>query len=82
MYIYQLLTEHEVIEKMRQALFKPNCALGTYISSLFFHTDYQSTVLIDFFMRHGYITPDNEPDYAEIITRLHGRFGHDKWSSV
>ncbi|KAJ2986924.1 hypothetical protein NUW58_g4800 [Xylaria curta] len=35
--------------------YKPNCAL----------------VVVDFFVRHGIITPDNEPDYAEILRRLH-----------
>lgn len=47
------------IEQCKQALangeFKPNCAL----------------VLIDFFIRHGILTPENEPDYLEIISRLH-----------
>ncbi|KAH7031138.1 NUDIX hydrolase domain-like protein [Microdochium trichocladiopsis] len=28
-------------------------------------------VLIDFFVRHGIITEDNEPDYLEILSRLH-----------
>lgn len=32
-----------------------------------------SLVMLDFFIRHGIITDDNEPDYAEIVTRLHRR---------
>ena len=47
------------IEKVQMALaedqFKPNCAL----------------VLLDFFVRHGTITPDNDKDYVEIVSRLH-----------
>ena len=84
MTIPQLLPVNQVIEKMREALFKPNCAVGTYNTSLFLHTDpnathYLNLVLIDFFIRHGYITPDTEPNYVEIITRLHGRFDHERW---
>ncbi|KAH8829229.1 nudix hydrolase 20 [Flagelloscypha sp. PMI_526] len=60
---FKLMERKQVIEKMKRGLFKPNCAL----------------VLIDLFMRLGYITPDNEPDYMEISTRLHGRFGYDAW---
>ena len=29
-------------------------------------------VMVDFFLRHGIITPDNESDYTELKTRLHG----------
>ncbi|KAI9248091.1 NUDIX hydrolase domain-like protein [Sporodiniella umbellata] len=36
---------------------KPNCA----------------AVMIEFMMRHGFITPDNEPDYIEISYHLHRR---------
>ena len=47
------------IEQCKQALanreFKPNCAV----------------ILIDFFIRHGILTPKNEPDYLQIIARLH-----------
>jgi len=60
---FELLAVDQVMAKMRLGLFKPNCAL----------------VLLDFFIRHGYITPESEPNYMEIITRLHGRFDHDKW---
>ncbi len=37
--------------------FKPNCAL----------------VLLDFFVRHGIVTAENEPDYIDIVSRLHRR---------
>ena len=37
-------------------------------------------VIIDFMIRKGIITPDNEPDFQEIVTRLHGRFEHDRWA--
>ncbi|KAF5348027.1 hypothetical protein D9758_010035 [Tetrapyrgos nigripes] len=60
---FDLLTQNQVISKMRAGLFKPNCAL----------------VLIDLFIQLGYITPDNEADYMKISTRLHGRFDYDHW---
>lgn len=37
------------------------------------------TVLIDFFIRHGILTPENEPDYIEIVARLHRRFEFPTW---
>ncbi|KAI9184036.1 hypothetical protein H9P43_003089 [Blastocladiella emersonii ATCC 22665] len=43
------------LELMRQGEFKPNCAV----------------VLIDFLVRHGYITAENEPDYLEIVHGIH-----------
>ncbi|KAG6885217.1 hypothetical protein C0993_004777 [Termitomyces sp. T159_Od127] len=60
---FELLTHVEVVQKMRAGMFKPNCAL----------------VLIDLFIRLGYITPENEPDYIKIITRLHGTFDLERW---
>ncbi|KIP10771.1 hypothetical protein PHLGIDRAFT_100585 [Phlebiopsis gigantea 11061_1 CR5-6] len=60
---FELLTVPDVINRMRTGMFKTNCA----------------GALVDFFIRHGYITPDNEPDFQEIITRLHGRFEYEKW---
>jgi hypothetical protein len=38
-----------------------------------------SLVLIVFLIRLGLITPDSEPDYPEIMTRMHGRFDFDRW---
>ena len=29
-------------------------------------------VVIDFLVRHGYITPKNEPDYSAVVLGLHG----------
>ncbi|KAH9947756.1 NUDIX hydrolase domain-like protein [Amylocystis lapponica] len=60
---FEFLPLTEVVTRMRAGLFKSNCAL----------------VLMDFMIRHGYITPDNEPEYSEIITRLHGRFEYEQW---
>ncbi len=36
-------------------------------------------VLIDFLVRHGYLTPENEPRYLEINQRLHGKFEIERW---
>ncbi|KAI9503453.1 NUDIX hydrolase domain-like protein [Coemansia spiralis] len=45
----------DVLRALRQSLFKPNCAL----------------CVVDFFVRHGIITAENEPDYVEIIDNIH-----------
>ncbi|KAE9402651.1 hypothetical protein BT96DRAFT_879286 [Gymnopus androsaceus JB14] len=58
---FELLNQTTVIAKMRAGRFKDNCAL----------------VIIDLLIRLGYITPDNEPDFMKIITRMHGRFEYD-----
>jgi hypothetical protein len=51
---FELMSVEEINAAMFRQDFKPNCTL----------------VMIDFFMRHGIITPDNEEDYVEIATRL------------
>ncbi|KAK2460837.1 hypothetical protein APHAL10511_007307 [Amanita phalloides] len=60
---FEFLDQDELITRLRAGLFKPNCAL----------------VIIDLLIRRGYITPDNEPDFLLIITRLHGRFDYERW---
>ncbi|KAK6430578.1 hypothetical protein LTR95_013265 [Oleoguttula sp. CCFEE 5521] len=35
--------------------------------------DDSAVVLVDFLIRHGFITPENEPDFVEITMRLHRR---------
>ncbi|KAI0964871.1 NUDIX hydrolase domain-like protein [Xylaria arbuscula] len=52
---FYLWTVDEVRAELARGNFKPNCAL----------------VVVDFFIRHGIITAENEPDYAEIRQRLH-----------
>lgn len=54
---FRLLNVEEVKTALNEGQFKPNCAL----------------VLLDFFVRHGVLTPENEPDYIEIVSRLHRR---------
>lgn len=44
-----------VMENMASMKFKPSAAV----------------VLVDFFIRHGFITAENEPDYVDIIARIH-----------
>ncbi|KAI4188113.1 MAG: hypothetical protein L6R41_002365 [Letrouitia leprolyta] len=53
--IFQLWTVAEVQEALSKRMFKPNCAL----------------YLLDFFIRHGILTPENEKNYVEIVSRLH-----------
>lgn len=62
--VFELLPHEQVLSRLRSGKFKPNCAL----------------VLLDFFIRHGLITPDNEPDYLKITTRLHGQFDYERWA--
>ncbi|GAA6024542.1 hypothetical protein JCM10207_008268 [Rhodosporidiobolus poonsookiae] len=52
---FELLDLEVVVQKMVDGEFKPNCAL----------------VLIDFFIRHGLLTFENDTRYLEIATRLH-----------
>ncbi len=54
---FYLWTVEEVQAALARGEFKANCAL----------------VMIDFFIRHGILTPANEKDYIEIIARLHRR---------
>ncbi|KAF3483094.1 thiamine pyrophosphokinase [Arthroderma uncinatum] len=54
---FQLWSIEQVKEALSNGEFKPNCAL----------------VLIDFFIRHGFLTPENERDYLEILARIHRR---------
>ncbi|KAI0942878.1 hypothetical protein AcW1_002649 [Taiwanofungus camphoratus] len=60
---FELLPLAQVVDRMRSGLFKRNCAL----------------VLVDFMIRHGYLTAEDDPDFLEIMTRLHGRFGYENW---
>jgi 8-oxo-dGTP pyrophosphatase MutT (NUDIX family) len=54
---FYLMTVDTVKEALARVEFKTNSAL----------------VMIDFFIRHGIITAENEKDYQEIIARLHRR---------
>ncbi|KAK6338077.1 hypothetical protein TWF696_001548 [Orbilia brochopaga] len=54
---HMLLTVPEVREQLALGNFKPNCA----------------AVMLDFFVRHGFLDAENEPDIVEIYTRLHRR---------
>lgn len=55
---FELMTIDDVRQRMLQGEFKPNCAL----------------VICDFLIRHGILTPENEPNYLEILSRIHRRF--------
>lgn len=51
---FHLMSVDEVIDAMLEWRFKPNCCI----------------VMIDFFIRHGILTDENEPDYLELLARL------------
>lgn len=52
---FELMTVPVVRQLLVQGEFKYNCAL----------------VLIDFFIRHGIVNYENEPDYLELVSRSH-----------
>jgi hypothetical protein len=52
---FYLWTVEQVQDHLAKGDFKPNCAL----------------VILDFFVRRGILTPENEPNYEEIKRRLH-----------
>ena len=52
---FYLWSVEEVKRHLVMGEFKPNCAL----------------VLLDFFVRHGILTAENEKNYIEIVARLH-----------
>lgn len=52
---FSLCTVEEIREQLALGRWKPNCAL----------------VMLDFFVRHGVLTPENEPYYDEIRRRVH-----------
>ncbi|EON60984.1 hypothetical protein W97_00194 [Coniosporium apollinis CBS 100218] len=54
---FGLWSAEEVRESLAKGEWKPNTAL----------------VMLDFFVRHGVLTPANEKDYIEIVSRLHRR---------
>ncbi|KAI0324614.1 hypothetical protein GY45DRAFT_1340662 [Cubamyces sp. BRFM 1775] len=60
---FELLSLDKVIEHMRSGLFVSNSA----------------TVLVDFMVRKGVISPDDEPHYQEIVARIHRKFRHEFW---
>lgn len=54
-YAFHLMDVQQVKDEMKGGNFKPASA----------------NVMMDFFIRHGFITADDEGDYAEIVSRLH-----------
>ncbi|KAH9474577.1 hypothetical protein JR316_0013039 [Psilocybe cubensis] len=60
---FEFVSHDKLLQQLQAGLFKPNCGL----------------VILDLFIRLGYITPDNEPDFLKIINRLHGTFDYAIW---
>jgi 8-oxo-dGTP pyrophosphatase MutT (NUDIX family) len=52
---FELQTIPEIKKALRDGEFKPNCAL----------------VLLDFFVRHGFLSYEDDENYTEIVSRLH-----------
>ncbi|KAM0789109.1 hypothetical protein ACM66B_003164 [Microbotryomycetes sp. NB124-2] len=49
---FELMTLEQVVKKMMEGQFKPNCAL----------------VLCDFLLRHGYLTPESDARFLEVAS--------------
>ncbi|KAG0309212.1 hypothetical protein BGZ98_004512 [Dissophora globulifera] len=54
---FRLWTMNEVLDAIQQGEFKPNCACAC----------------LHFMIRHAVLTPENEPNYLDIVQRLHRR---------
>lgn len=54
---FELLSLQDTVNALLNNEFKPNCGL----------------IMLDFLIRHGYVTPENEPNYLEIVNRIHRR---------
>lgn len=75
----QLLTIAEVLDNLHRGLFKPNCALGKTLktrrsSSCSFNDGFLVSfpaVMVDFLVRHSFLTTKNEPHLIDITRRLH-----------
>lgn len=52
---FNLLTLQQTVDALVKGEFKPNCAL----------------IMVDFLVRHGYITTENEPNFLQLVTRMH-----------
>lgn len=63
---FNLLSLEEVIDALKNGEFKPNCAL----------------IMIDFLMRKGYITPENEPNYVTMLNIMHRNLPFPTLSSL
>jgi hypothetical protein len=57
--VLQLLTIPEVLKALHAGEFKPNCGL----------------IIVNFLIRHGVVTAENEPNLVEIATRCNRRLG-------
>ncbi|EQL32713.1 hypothetical protein BDFG_05105 [Blastomyces dermatitidis ATCC 26199] len=55
-----LMPINDVITELKKGKFKSNCGI----------------VIVDFLVRHGFITPEGESDYEEICSRMHRKLGY------
>lgn len=53
------MTVPQVRENLASGKFKPNCGL----------------ILVDFLVRHGLVTPENEPNYIQLGWAMRRRIG-------
>lgn len=56
---FHLMSVPEAMEALHRGEFKPNCGI----------------ILVDFLIRHSFITPENEPDYIELCWHMRRRLG-------
>ncbi|KAI6087831.1 NUDIX domain-containing protein [Hypoxylon rubiginosum] len=75
LYVYGMEVDHTVIPKPKnKKVDEFNLWSVQQIKNALFRGEFKTNcvlVMIDFFIRHGIINDTNEPDYLEIISRLH-----------
>lgn len=52
---FRLMDVDEILFRLENSEFKPNCGM----------------IILDFLIRHGHVTPENECNYIEMLTRSH-----------
>lgn len=55
---FRLMSLAEIEERILRGEFKKNCAV----------------VIVDFMIRHGLVTPQNEPNFLQVVARCHRQF--------
>ncbi|KAI1770870.1 NUDIX domain-containing protein [Hypoxylon cercidicola] len=75
LYVYDMEADHTVMPKPQNNEVEEFNLWGVQqIKEALFRGEFKSncaSVMVDFFVRHGIITNENEPDYLEIVSRLH-----------
>lgn len=74
-YVYDVELREDIVPKpgddeVKEFYYMSVDEVKKYLAAAEFKTN-SAVVMLDFFIRHGIITADNEPDYVEICQRMH-----------